>query len=378
MENGEDKAESERIWKNNRNAIEAANREVLSQTTLIIGGLTILICIADCIIGQLQQALIHFALVILSLIIHLYCRYTSATERNSVIGIMYGYVGVIFGLSTIQAYFITPSAGVTMFAVATMAVALTILDSPRRVLALYGAATAVFCLSAITRQTPARAVFDVIYSVTFSLIGLFIGDYVRKIKIEGIETRRMLAIQSNTDSLTGLANRRSLFEYLSVLEGPLSEEALSGVCMVDVDFFKEYNDHYGHQAGDDCLHTLGEVMTAFGEENSIRFFRYGGEEFLGTSTRHNREGLERVAEELRKRIDALGIPYECYERGHITVSIGYAPVTDGRKAGYEKCISHADVALYAAKAEGRNKVAGYSADMQQPDNVPHCTTRTRR
>ena len=377
--NAAERAEDARVYQRNQSAIDTANYEVLRRASGIIALLTAPVCAANCALGQWQLAVIHAILVILSFAIFVYCRYlgSHAEALPSVIALMYGYVYVIFALSIVLAYYVTPQGGITMFAVATFAVALTILDRPGRMWILYGVATAILCLSAAVKLPVGEAVHDIVYCCTFALIGLLIGEYVRGIKLEGIEAYRMLAIQSHTDSLTGLANRRSLFEYLGVLEGPASEEGLSGVWMIDVDFFKEYNDHYGHQAGDDCLKKLGALMTAFGAEHDIRFFRYGGEEFLGTSTQHNYAALGELAELLLQRIIDLQIPYDCYERGHITVSIGYALVTEGRKSGYESCISHADTALYAAKRGGRCKAVGYTAEMQELTGIPGCV-RTRR
>lgn len=367
------------IWSSNREAIEAANRDVLERTSFIVGILMLPVCLVNLLFVNSQSALIYAVLSAVSFLMYFYCRCVlpGAAPGTSVIGMLYVYVSVILAFSIVVAYYIEPYRMTAAYIVTTACVSLIILDKPARMRTLYFVACVAFCASAAWRLSLENAMTDITTCCLCTVFGLFIGAYVRAIKLSDIEARRALAEQGRTDILTGLANRRSLFEYLAVLEGPEAEDGLSGVLMLDVDFFKEYNDHYGHQAGDECLRRLGALMTRFGEEHGLRFFRYGGEEFLGTSTHHDDAALGALAQALLCEVSALDIPYDSYDRGHITVSIGYAHVTEGRRSGYEKCISQADAALYAAKGNGRCCVVGYTG-LKPGAEAPPQTLRQRR
>ena len=177
------------------------------------------------------------------------------------------------------------------------------------------------------------------------------------------EGERQSVQRETTDYLTGLYNRRKLFEYLGEKEKKGSAEPLAGILMLDIDFFKLYNDSYGHIAGDECLRRIGAYLLSLGQSYPVSFFRYGGEEFLGTSSNFNREELccfgEKIVDELR----GLNIQNEFVERGRVTVSVGlaFSDSPDGRS--YEQLISQADSALYEAKRTGRNRAVVWHPGM---------------
>ncbi|MCI1209906.1 MAG: GGDEF domain-containing protein [Treponema sp.] len=200
---------------------------------------------------------------------------------------------------------------------------------------------------------------DVVSTGAFTLAGMFIGAYMRRMQMEYFEKSRELIAQRNTDVLTTLSNRRVLFETLDRNVSLTAEKQLSGIIMIDIDFFKKYNDTYGHQAGDTCLRSLGNRFTEFGEKYNIRFFRYGGEEFTALCTGYTKEELGIASENLRKAIVNLGIPFPATIPGTITISIGYAHKTDCSSNSYEELIQLSDKALYVSKTSGRNRVSGY-------------------
>ncbi|MBV8667347.1 MAG: diguanylate cyclase [Burkholderiaceae bacterium] len=166
---------------------------------------------------------------------------------------------------------------------------------------------------------------------------------------------RMLSV---TDALTGIANRRSFNETLEAewRRAARNRQPLA-LAMIDVDLFKKYNDHYGHQGGDECLRSVAQVL----EKNCRRagdfLARYGGEEFALVSPATDSAGIARVAENMRRELELLALPHALSPYGCVTVSIGVASMIPEEAQQPEVLIAKADKALYDAKAGGRNRVA---------------------
>lgn len=159
------------------------------------------------------------------------------------------------------------------------------------------------------------------------------------------------------DGLTGIANRRSFDERLqhewtraSRANSPLS------LIMADVDFFKRYNDSYGHQRGDECLKTVSAVLQRLAFRSSDLAARYGGEEFAVILPCTPAEGACEVAERIRTEVEAASMPHADSEVAPcVTLSLGVAtvfPCADGHSGSL---VLRADRALYQAKEAGRNR-----------------------
>ena len=162
---------------------------------------------------------------------------------------------------------------------------------------------------------------------------------------------------SNTDPLTGLANRRRIDEALRqlCLEWTKRRQAFAAI-LVDVDFFKRFNDAYGHQAGDGCLVNVATALRLLVEERSGLVGRYGGEEFIALLQCEDRDEALAIALAMREAVEELGLVHEHRpdDIGSVTVSLGVT-VTQGSGAMDPECtVALADQALYQAKAEGRN------------------------
>ena len=139
--------------------------------------------------------------------------------------------------------------------------------------------------------------------------------------------------------------------------------------MVDVDNFKLYNDTLGHLAGDVALQTVARMVKQNCARASDKTFRYGGEEFVGLLIATGREGAMSVAESLRDSVEKLHIPHPGLETGVLTISVGVASREQGETTHVEELLAHADIALYAAKNSGRNRVCHYAKE--QPPVEAH-------
>ncbi|MEC5386331.1 diguanylate cyclase [Uliginosibacterium sp. H3] len=172
------------------------------------------------------------------------------------------------------------------------------------------------------------------------------------------EANRELTRLSAVDGLTGIANRRQFDEFMTRewARGTRHETDLS-VLMCDVDFFKQYNDLYGHQAGDECLQTVARTLAARVKRPTDLVSRYGGEEFAVILPDTDLNGARQLAEAMRSDIERLALPHGNSPNGVVTLSIGVACRVPGRNGpGGAALIKAADDALYQAKAAGRNRV----------------------
>ena len=166
-----------------------------------------------------------------------------------------------------------------------------------------------------------------------------------------------LQILSETDSLTGLANRRQLHLLLEAFWQQRLAGEQGAVLLIDVDHFKRYNDYYGHLAGDDCLRTVAKAL-AVGLGPGDRVGRYGGEEFVVLLDRIGPAAALDVAETILQRIRDLRIPHQGRQddKSQVTVSIGIARSGLAGLSTAEDLLDCADRALYRAKRDGRDRV----------------------
>ncbi|SDB71179.1 sensor domain-containing diguanylate cyclase [Belnapia rosea] len=173
---------------------------------------------------------------------------------------------------------------------------------------------------------------------------------------------RQLANLARLDGLTGVANRRSFDEALGRAWAQCMQAGLPvSLILVDVDHFKAFNDHYGHQGGDGCLRVVAATVGATIRRAGDLVARYGGEEFVVLLPETDAEGAAAVAERLRMEVEALALPHAACGRedGVVTVSVGLAtmrPASCRSARGPEALVEAADQALYQAKQAGRNRV----------------------
>jgi diguanylate cyclase (GGDEF)-like protein/PAS domain S-box-containing protein len=173
-----------------------------------------------------------------------------------------------------------------------------------------------------------------------------------------------LARLSTTDALTRLANRRRFDEVLQAewLKLRRERQPLSLV-MADVDFFKRYNDTYGHQPGDLCLSAVAQAIRSQLKRPADVAARYGGEEFAAILPNTDPEGARHVAESVRGEVERLGLPHAASSAAdHVTISVGVASLVPQGGVPPEELIRRADAALYRAKKEGRNRTVVYASD----------------
>jgi diguanylate cyclase (GGDEF)-like protein len=236
----------------------------------------------------------------------------------------------------------------------------TLLTSVPLLLALLASADPFYRLFAvfvlfhiITTRTIVRAVHEQTMTV------LLASEEKIVLADELADKNRQLEELAATDGLTLLLNRRG-FDARLAQEWRRSrrDQAPLSLLLLDVDCFKLFNDHYGHQTGDDCLRRVGQGILGASRRPGDTAARYGGEEFAVILPDTDELGARHVAERVRAGVEALAIPHAAYACGCVTASVGAATVwpatgTDD-PAGL---IGLADEALYRAKHDGRNRVS---------------------
>ena len=169
------------------------------------------------------------------------------------------------------------------------------------------------------------------------------------------ESNRKLAALSTTDGLTGVSNRRG---FDLALAAEWRRAARTGqtlaLSMLDVDYFKKYNDYYGHLAGDATLRTVADLITTHGRRTSDLVARYGGEEFALLAAATDATDAFGIAEEICAELARRALPHAESPFGILTISIGVAVMVPTEDTSPELLVEMADQALYRAKEKGRN------------------------
>jgi diguanylate cyclase (GGDEF)-like protein len=180
--------------------------------------------------------------------------------------------------------------------------------------------------------------------------------------LQAREAQRQLSKIARVDALTSICNRR---EFNLRLMSEWSRGARTGqplaLLMIDVDRFKQYNDHYGHLRGDECLIAVAQILSSCIQRTSDLIARYGGEEFVALLPESDLKGALKVAEECREALEKarLGHPGSDVEP-YVTISIGVAAMLPLHDKSSTMLIEQADVALYQAKQNGRNRICSFN------------------
>ena len=177
---------------------------------------------------------------------------------------------------------------------------------------------------------------------------------------------RRLEALSTVDGMTGVANRRRFDETLQVEWGRAARDKRPlSVALIDVDWFKTYNDRYGHPAGDACLRQLARVFEAGVMRSGDLIARYGGEEFVLIAPDTDLNGINTIASYLCQEVFALALAHEESPYGRVSVSIGVATAYPHQGSKPLQLVQQADAALYRAKQQGRHRVAGPEVEKEK-------------
>jgi diguanylate cyclase (GGDEF)-like protein len=201
----------------------------------------------------------------------------------------------------------------------------------------------------------------------FHLVALFPASIMilerRRMAAELLDSNAQLLLLASLDGLTGIANRRALDERFSQeWSRAIRVGTPLALVMIDIDHFKQFNDIYGHHAGDRCLQAVATALQAKMQRGQDHLSRFGGEEFALLLPHTDLQGAIHIAENLRLAVLDLAIPHRAGADGQVTISLGCAALKPVNGEEESRLLEAADAALYQAKSAGRNRVHGADPD----------------
>jgi diguanylate cyclase (GGDEF)-like protein len=210
----------------------------------------------------------------------------------------------------------------------------------------------------IEQQSVIQFIHGGIYIISINIAGLIHGHSFDKQRRDNFEHHQFLKAMANTDQLTGVGNRHKFDEQFSeLLEQAKKENKGIAIAIADIDFFKQYNDHYGHLAGDECLIQVAQALLTMKRHPLDSCIRFGGEEFILIKYDINSDACLAWGEKIKNTIYELNIPHANSSiDNRITISAGVIHWHPTSAFTRTQLMKLADDALYKAKASGRNKV----------------------
>jgi diguanylate cyclase (GGDEF)-like protein len=235
--------------------------------------------------------------------------------------------------------------------------------SPVFHLCLTACSMIVFILLVIIFKSSAKCGIDIPNALFAGIVGLILGWQItmNRFSLASIagkmeDERNNYFDQSTVDELTQLKNRRDFMNtFQRFTENYRQSDKFLCIAILDIDFFKDYNDYYGHLEGDECLRKIGKALRELDDSNSIYAARIGGEEFALIWFESDSANVKNIASQINLTIRNLNIQHEKSNAApYITVSIGIHVVRCGVSEDFTTLYRLADEALYAAKRNGRN------------------------
>jgi len=223
---------------------------------------------------------------------------------------------------------------------------------------------AVFLAAAAMIKTPDVMTYEIANSAVAIALSLILSWHGSMLRITSTDKTINLEIerdtyqsQSTVDELTALKNRRDFMQRLDrYINRPRYPDDSCCLAISDVDYFKNYNDYYGHKQGDECLQAIGKAFGALEREKGVYAARIGGEEFAFLWFVDDSSDIESELAQILDAISNLNIPHERSKIApHVTMSIGAYVLRCGQHSDLSAVYEHADKALYKAKREGRNR-----------------------
>jgi len=333
----------------NKDEVSAANYRLLIRLDQITGILMVIVAVIYAGFFGNRKLLPAYGFGFTASVSIFCLNYTSLTKKHPLICLY--FLSTVYILIAIYMSLYKPAENAVIIVGVFCVIPMIFIDRPLRIdlyVVLFCVIHAVLALIFKERQI---AIGDIINSSSFVVVGLYIGHTVMYARLSEKDVRRRAELEKITDVLSGINNRRRLFEHITILESPEVEKP-TGALMFDIDKFKDFNDRFGHAAGDECLQLLGRIMRNLEKKynGSIVFYRYGGDEFAGFVYGMNRNALELFSRELQKEVSILKVNGQS-----INISTGAVYCGTMTVDNYEKVIESADTKLYEAKQNGRNQ-----------------------
>ncbi|MGI9203591.1 MAG: diguanylate cyclase domain-containing protein [Woeseiaceae bacterium] len=215
-----------------------------------------------------------------------------------------------------------------------------------------------------------KMAYGTLFLVFTNFIGMYASFLFELDARELFQKKKLLKQLARTDGLTGIDNRRSFDEHLDdVWRQARREQHAIAVLLIDIDYFKLFNDCYGHKPGDKCIQAVAHLLSESVHRPLDQVARYGGEEFAIVLYDPTDQYIRAYANDLVGRISALGIEHKASDiADNVTISVGAAVARPDALNRPDQLVRTSDDALYESKAQGRNRATVYQMES-------HCTPR---
>jgi diguanylate cyclase (GGDEF)-like protein len=359
-----------KIFINNLQSLRQAN-------TMVVGFAGFFVILSIIVERDISKAGVCFATAIIALLLALFTNYKMQTiyvnNRFTYMLSLLFYANVmLFGIYL--SVWSSPDKLATIFLCLLICAPLMFINSPLLNLCLTGGAVISFIVSTILVKSFDNWILDIINALIAGIISLYFGWQVGKLRL-GLELsatmledeRNNYFDQSTIDELTQLRNRRDFQQtFKRYLSNYRTSDKWLCIAILDIDFFKYYNDHYGHPKGDDCLRSVGRVLNSLTDTYDVYSARVGGEEFALLWFESDASHVDTVILRLQELINEQQITHEKSKVSpYVTISIGVFVERCGTSKDTQTLYDMADKALYTAKEGGRNCAIVYGDTIDQ-------------
>lgn len=344
-----------KLYKNNIDAIKIQNAKLFPKLA-IIGMIITGVSIIESFFSEIMVSsrLMYVVILIICSVLYAFSRVERLRKFARAwlyIEILALYCLVLF-LSLVSGKNMSACSMLIVLAV----VPLTFIDKPQNLIITDLMMYIVHTILSFLVKDIKYASLDQVNGFAAVIVGCVLGLLVLKTKLQALDFERLLVLEKETDVLTSLNNRRKLIQTISKIE-KTEIVAPSGVIMMDIDYFKKYNDTYGHIEGDNYLRAFGKMLNTEDWDEEVSFYRFGGEEFVAFVWNSDAKAVLELANRIHKSTTKLQLDHE-----PLTLSVGYV-ICDNSVLNCDFWIEKADIAAYKAKEWGRNRVVQYKENM---------------
>lgn len=220
-----------------------------------------------------------------------------------------------------------------------------------RCISLVTFVTILYCVLVSIFKEKSLLILELFKTIISYFISIFVFAYINDLKFNNLDANNKLKKQAGLDELTKLPNRRTFNLFMAENEDKFSDDNVDvSAIMMDIDWFKFYNDTYGHIQGDVCLEKIANVLNNIAKKNGIFIARFGGEEFVSYIIGKSVEEVDEICKSIVNGVAKLNLKHEKSPFGHVTISAGYATKKLNHLSNSIQLLNSADEALYMAKS----------------------------
>jgi len=331
---------------------------------------------------NIYDMIVYLAAALFSLLLAIYVNYIMQKidiSNRVIYGLIILFYANIMMFSIYLSVWSTPNELASLFYCFLIGSLLMFVNPPLFNFFMLVGATVIFIASTAIIKIPRQAAVDIINALISCLVSLYFSWQITKLRM-GMELsttkleeeRNKYLDQSILDELTQLRNRRDFMQtFHRYVNNFRTTDDWLCMAISDIDFFKGYNDHYGHPKGDDCLRAIGVVLNGLKDSVGVYTARVGGEEFALLWFEKDITHIDSVIQHMMKKISELKMPHEKSKASEfVTMSIGVFVARCGAYNDTQALYDLADKALYTAKASGRNCAIINGDDIKQYKITP--------